>query len=362
MTSARSGTVVVAVLLCLAAELPPAVAGPGISVTVVSGMGPDLVQLSCLDGVLEASESVINPPSPICHDITTLIVKSRGGDDLVELDGLELGDVSGDIEIFTGGGQDTVSVGAVPTNMFGGAGFDFLALYAGGEVTVDDAAIIQNGGPWGTLESIEELAVYGGPSDDHIDASTFSGRTALFGWGGNDRLEAGHGEKTALVGGEGDDELIGGPMTDSLFGGPGANTLDGGPGLDELAGSVSGTAVLTSISYATGEQSDSFISVERASLSTAAGLASHVDAAGFDGAIQFLGGPGADHVRFGQGVVSARGAGGRDRFIGGTANDSLQGDAGHDLLVGKAGVDSLNGGPGNDTCRGGPGRDRLVSC
>ena len=75
--------------------------------------------------------------------------------------------------------------------------------------------------------------LYGGPGDDLIRAS--AGNDLLSGDAGNDALHAGTGNQT-LLGGEGNDTLWGGSGAQLLFGGNGQDGIHGGFGSQTLAG------------------------------------------------------------------------------------------------------------------------------
>jgi Ca2+-binding RTX toxin-like protein len=83
--------------------------------------------------------------------------------------------------------------------------------------------------------TIEEASLTGDDSANTIDASQFTGKTFLFGNGGDDDLHAGAGGG-ALLGGAGADQLLGGAGRDILIGGLGLDVANGGAGEDILIG------------------------------------------------------------------------------------------------------------------------------
>ncbi len=204
-----------------------------------------------------------------------------------------------------------------------------------------DTSLTRSTGGSFTLSGIKRVTLGGGPSNNTIDASGFSGNAWLYG-------------------GAGDDTLSGGSGDDYLDGGTGIDTLDGGAGDDVLLATSSTNATLT------GGAGDDLI--------YGSGGAGPIDA-----------GAGRDRVYASDGNDFVSGGDGDDILDGGPGSDTIGGDAGGDLIVGGAGHDTLYAfnpsgvgddgainyvygdfgtagnepGTGNDTIVGGSGNDLL---
>lgn len=155
----------------------------------------------------------------------------------------------------------------------------------------------------------------------------------MYGYGGDDTLNAGNGLNT-VYGGAGNDNISGGADADTLFGEGDVDRIAGGSGDDSLSG---------------GDGDDAMIAGDDGNdtLSGGAGRDSLLGAAGND---VLSGDAGNDTLSAGTGNDSAAGGGG---------NDTIAGDSGDDTLSGGANNDTLNGGAGNDLLSGGAGRDRF---
>jgi len=128
------------------------------------------------------------------------------------------------------------------------------------------------------LTSIERAILRGGPSNNVLDASNFSGNATLNGSGGND----------TLLGGAGADLLLGGDGDDYLTGGRGTDTISGGAGLDTLVESRDVNFVLTNTTLTVtgsgiiGAEVDTLSGLEAAHL-TGGVSANQLNASGFSG-------------------------------------------------------------------------------
>ena len=160
------------------------------------------------------------------------------GDDVI------FGSPSGNEELSGGDGDDTIrSGGGAADTIRGGAGNDWLVADGillriegqsvaappavdrvvhesdSNQVLVDtganQASLTVGGTLVATLFDINAATLFGGVSDNLLDASGFSGDVNLFGQEGND----------TLAGGSGDDELDGGAGDDSLSGAGGDDTF-----------------------------------------------------------------------------------------------------------------------------------------
>jgi hypothetical protein len=145
-----------------------------------------------------------------------------------------------------------------------------------------------------TLDSVEEAYLCGGPRDNILDASGFTGSLVILeGQGGNDTL-IGHTVGNDRVRAQGDADFT---LTNSQLTGLGTDTLT---------------------------------DIEEAEL------------IGYSGDNTF------DASAFTLGSVSLSGGGGNDTLLGGSYGDRLTGGFGDDLLTGGAGADTLTGNAGSD--------------
>jgi Ca2+-binding RTX toxin-like protein len=252
------------------------------------------------------------------------------------------------------------------------------------------------------LSSIEVARLSGGPSDNTINASGFTGRTVISGGEGND----------TLIGGSGADIIRGGLGNDTLTGNAGNDQLDGGPGTDRIVEtrdaflfSIDARRLLVDPSAGTAgdDEVDDLSGIELVTLIGGPGI-NFFDASQWTGGpVQIDGAGGLDLVRVlasGHVVLKESGPGSASLEIngnvvaslknielawieGGPGNDildaslfggvvALYGKEGNDTLIGGRGFDYLDGGPGDDlfvfepngvldrdTVVGGPGNDTL---
>jgi Ca2+-binding RTX toxin-like protein len=155
------------------------------------------------------------------------IIWSGSGNDTVSGgDGNDVivGDVGAD-SISGGNGNDSLYVDASDTFIDGGAGFDAAYITSGATMTLDLAAT-----------HIEFAADFvAGGSDDTFDGSASTVRLEVYAGAGTDTVLGGSGDDF-LWGEAGNDIVTGGAGNDTLVGGTGADTLTGGPGTDALYG------------------------------------------------------------------------------------------------------------------------------
>jgi Ca2+-binding RTX toxin-like protein len=241
------------------------------------------------------------------------------------------------IELFGGGGNDSLRGGGAADVYFGGEGTD---LFPAGPAA--DGADVLNGG-------------------NGIDTADYSGRGAVTlsidgaandgGDGGAEGddvaadievLRAGSGAD-ALTGGEGSQTLHGGGGNDTLSGGPGADVMNGDAGDDvfDEGSETSGADVMNGgIGIDTADYSSRTILV-RVNLNSIAddGQSGEADRVPID----------VENVTGGAGNDVLTGSSLANLLAGGDGDDSLAGVDGDDLLRGGAGNDSLSGGNGQDT-------------
>ncbi|MBL9128775.1 MAG: hypothetical protein JNL97_14065, partial [Verrucomicrobiales bacterium] len=100
--------------------------------------------------------------------------------------------------------------GAITIDGGGHVAGDTVMAAGDGDYTVTDTSIVVSGGSASiSAVNIEKALLVGGPSDNVLDASGFSGLAVLSGLGGNDTLIGGQGV-SFLFGGDGDDTLVSG--------------------------------------------------------------------------------------------------------------------------------------------------------
>ena len=244
-------------------------------------------------------------------DIGAMILDGAKGDS--RNNNLNADGYSRPVQIFGGGGNDSISGGANDDILSGDAGADDIRGRDGNDILFVDAADLSNGTVSGdagidtliisgstgvnvTLVDHTVEAAYGGTGNDTLSGAGLSGDTVIYGDAGAD----------VITGSDGNDRLSGGSGGDQLNGRNGHDTLIGGKGNDTLNGN------------------------------------------------------GADDLLIGgdqQDILN--GGNGDDSLIGGAGQDTLNGDNGDDVLNGGGGSDVLNGGRGDDILRGGNGNDHL---
>ncbi len=288
--------------------------------TVLAGGGADSVEGGAGNDRLES-------------DAGNDTVKGDAGNDSI-LGGADddslFGGVGNDT-LIAGNGNDTITGEAGTDLLNGGDGTDLVTESGDFNYTLSTSLLSGNGTDTLTSGSIEAAKIVGGPSNNALTVTTFSGPVTLNGAGGND----------TLVGGSGNDSLLGDDGNDVLTGNGGDDMLDGGNNTDTIIESGASTYILTDATLeavGSGTGSDALLSIEQAKLTTA-NTASTVDASGFTGKTTLTGGNGDDTLMGGSGM---------DSILGGSGNDSLTGNGGNDTLSGQAGTDSLDGGDGTD--------------
>ncbi|MBX8517916.1 calcium-binding protein, partial [Pseudomonas cichorii] len=340
-----------------------------------------------------------------------------GKQDVIRLEGLNLGDISlrresSDLVIQIKETGDTLRVSShfSPASTYYNYAIDQLQ-FADGTV-------------WG-VEQIKASLLTGGEFNDTLTGyetddtlQGLAGNDTLYGALGNDTLLGGAGRDT-LYGDDGDDTLLGGADNDSLSGGNGNDVLDGGAGNDTLEGGKgsdtyifakgSGSDAIDNSTYndttvnkldvvrldgLNGEdvslrrESDDLIvqiretgetlrirshfSAESSNWSYAIDQLQFADGTvwdraqitasllnGTEGNDTITGYDTADTLSGLAGNDTLNGRNGNDVLDGGDGRDTLNGEAGDDTLLGGAGNDTLSGGSGNDILDGGSGNDSL---
>ena len=246
--------------------------------------------------------------------LTSVTLNGGGGDDtLTASDGNDVVVGAGGSDLLDGGlGNDRMFGGSGADTLIGGQGNDFIKGLGGsgdrlsggeGDDTLNGGRgvdrIIETGDVDFTLtntsltglgtdvvQSIEIAELNGGPSDNTIDVSAFSGFRGF----------------TLLRGNGGNDFITGSPRTDVINGGDGNDTLLGKDGNDILNGDDGNDGL-----------------------------------SGFNGDDVLDGGRGYDRGYGGEGNDTLSGGNARDTLTGGNGDDALDGDGGDDTLVGGTG-------------------------
>jgi Ca2+-binding RTX toxin-like protein len=267
--------------------------------------------------------------SPSGNGTDNLVLTVNGPDLVLKDNGVQV--ASQALEVITGvlitgadGESDLLTVPPVSVledgiRFAGGfGGPDRIVRTADVNQSVSDGSLSGTGLSLVFLTSVEQAVLTGGPGNNQLNASNFSGRATLAGGGGDD----------------------------TLAGGRGNDRLDGGPGVDVVSafGDVNFTLKNTSLA---GEGTDVLSGIERANLSVSGG-AHVVNAAAFSGQVTLTGGAGNDTLTGGPNADSLDGGAGNDLLTGGAGNDTLRGGTNDDALTGGLGNDSLDGGGGTD--------------
>jgi Ca2+-binding RTX toxin-like protein len=223
----------------------------------------------------------------------------------------------------------------------GGAGLDRVVSNNDADFVVSDTSLTRSSGGSFTLSGLEAATLTGGPGNNTLDASGFSGQVMLLGGEGNDTLRGGSGDDF-LDGGLGTDFLTGGGGNDEILGGGTGDTLEGGPGDDILRGSDDGADLISS-----GAERDRLF--------------------GNAGNDTLQGGPDDDIIEGGPGDDTIASDGGSDLLLGGAGHDILYGhnasgsddDLSVDYLYGDFGTNGNEAGSGRDQLFGQGGNDLL---
>jgi Ca2+-binding RTX toxin-like protein len=333
-------------------------------------VAPASAGVACVTGgvaTFGAADTTACGNTPATGEVNALSVSTNGAGAIVFTDSTPItdGDGSGGcttsgntatcpgaatFQFDLGDGNDTASIGAVPSGIVpstGGDGNDRLT-----------------GGPLG--DNLE-----GGPGNDVLSGG--GGDDTLSGGDGNDSLDGGDG-RDSLVGGAGDDVEQGGEGDDVLdggavpgcIGGAGQDQLNGGGGNDAICGGPGPSEGADNDALNGGAGEDTAYYVRGADVNVS------LDGAAGDGQSGESDNVGSDveDVTSGSGNDTLTGNDGRNVLDGGPGSDSLNGLGGDDVLTdpgggadrldGGSGDDLLAGGAGPDTYLGGDGEDRVT--
>lgn len=248
--------------------------------TVTGDAVGDSIAVGCAGGEVRVSGSAPSGGPVACGAVETILVRAGGGNDRVVLTGIArgsfpdlaaigafgeggddalIGSVLGDRldggtgadELRGGDGADKLVPGGGGDTVIGGEGKDRVVISGDGDWTINDERVVQLApvSDGIALQGVELASLTGGPGDNTVAASAFSGSVVLDGGAGDDILQSGRGAdelfgragndwldsgagNDLLEGKEGGDVLRGGEGNDELRGGPGDDTCTGGPGND----------------------------------------------------------------------------------------------------------------------------------
>lgn len=167
---------------------------------------------------------------------------------------------------------------------------------------------------WAATDNSEaaKTAILAG-GDSMVGSQVFD---RIYGYGGNDTIDAGAGDDF-LRGGDGADSILGGAGFDDTHGNIGADTIYGGAGPDWVVGGQDNDLL-------SGDDGDDVVYANLGNDTASGGL-------------------GVDWVRGGQGNDSLSGGDGNDWMSGDRGDDTISGGAGADLfnLIADAGLDRI---------------------
>jgi len=236
-------------------------------------------------------------------------------------------------EIYGGSGDDQIQSGDGDDTLFGNTGDDEIQGGAG------------------------EDTINGGDGDDILGGE--GGRDAINGGAGSDTIAGGSEDDTLngndgdddITGEAGDDELHGDADSDSLYGGDGNDLMHGGTGDDVMEGSDGDDMM-----YGDDGQDTMYGGADN---DTMEGNDGDDVMYGDDGQDTMYGGAGDDLMNGGAGDDIMEGNDGADTMHGGTENDEMVGQTGDDVMYGDDGQDTMYGNAGADLMHGGAGDDYM---
>jgi Ca2+-binding RTX toxin-like protein len=175
------------------------------------------------------------------------------------------------------------TIRVVPVGKQTGALTDTVKVLINGKVQINS----DTGGT--TFSGFNTITIYGQAGNDDMEvAGSVKKSAALFGSGGNDRMNGGAGNDT-IFGDAGNDFINGGLGNDLIFGGDGSDVIDGDLGNDHIYGQAGNNTII-------------------------GGLGKNI----------LVGGDGNDKI-----IARL----GRNIMIGGNGSDKLYGNAGDDILI-----------------------------
>lgn len=274
-------TLALVVATALVVLVPPAPAFAGISTGFSSGAltvdgtsSTDDIVVACEGGNVRVNGAALSSGEVACGSVESITVRAGAGGDQVALSGVARSDFPslGEVVALGEEGNDTLIGSAVGDRLDGGPGGDTLRggdgadeLLTGGDGdllvggTGKDTLVVSGDNGWNlsddnlaqipasdetSLQGIDKAIITGGPGDNWIFASAFSGPLVIDGGSGNDLVRGGpkadlllgKGGNDTLEGGDGNDVMKGSGGNDALHGGDGNDRLDGGSGVDSCIG------------------------------------------------------------------------------------------------------------------------------
>ncbi len=348
-------------------------AGEGGNDQILGGVSDDLITGGSGNDSINAGSGIDTVSGDTGND------SIDGGDDNDFLFGNDDNDV-----VFGGAGNDYIDGGAGSDSMRGDSGFDIVFKSAAGPQTISDSLLVGEGTD--SLGSgVERVIIQGSSGNDSFDVTGWTGATLLVrGLSGQDTISSSNDTDFTIRQGtlsrDGSDFSFESVESLALAGGPGANVFDlgdfagtgtlvGGEGNDRIVASGTGSFTLSNVAFQRSIGTNlSIDSIDEAEL-TGDNLANSINAAPFTGRTTLsglagndtlVGGSGSDLLLAGLGSDSVTGNGGDDELVGGGSGDTLDGSAGDDLIRGSNnGADSIRGGTGRDYVLGGAGNDTI---
>lgn len=326
------------------------------------------------------------------------ITNSKGMDQAIVLEGINLDDLSddhfvfkvtgdmtsnqlwgndrdnwivglrGDDYIYGGGGTDRLRGGAGEDTIFGGSNGDLILGNSGADYILgDDGDDTIYGG-----SEIDQIlggsgqdTIYGGSEKDYIGGGMND--DTIYGGVGGDRIFGGSGkdvihgdqDNDIIEAGEGNDTIYGGDGNDMIYGGFDNDTLFGGSGNDRFLFSGANFGSDKISDFAVGEDRIIFIASETSDISWTQNSQGDyvVSVKNSDGDISSV--TLKTDGEFEGYLLGKIGHKGGDVMEGTAAADWLVGRSGDDEIFGRMGDDELFGADGNDFLHGGLGSDLL---
>ena len=273
------------------------------------------------------------------------------------------------IELFGGGGNDTITGGTGADTLHGGTGNDVLNGAGGtdqldggiGNDTLDGGLGIDamTGGSGDDLFILDMAAdsVVENPTEGsdtvrlayNVAVPTLIDLTSAYG-GNVENVQVTGTGLFNLTGNASANALTGNGSNNILIGNAGNDTLDGGLGADSMTGGLDDdTYVIDNLGDTIVENPGEGSDTVRINRSIELNLFNST----FSSEIENV-------VLTGVAALNATGDIGANRLTGNSAANVLNGGAGNDTLTGNAGNDLLNGGANNDAMDGGAGNDTYV--
>lgn len=272
--------------------------------------------------------------------------------------------------IYGGDGADTIESASADDgadSVFGGQGNDKIDYVTNGNVTAD--LYLRGGkGDDAVLGGAGSDQLYGDLDNDTITGAAASGEDTVYGGKGNDVINYGAADtKNVLRGDLGDDTITSGSGNDTVLGGQGNDTItnggngksyiSGGLGNDNITGGTNAETLHGGVAAgdtgANSEDGDDTI-VSGGGNDLIYGAAGNdtitVSAGAVTDKVTVYGGKGDDTIdaSAGLGTVVINGNDGADKITGTALNDTIFGGQGADSIYGGLGADLVYGDKGDD--------------